>query len=106
MLLVPIDFIGHRYTGDTDDSEIVNINRKKALERGTAIGNGHRTELAFITVHQSHRQSYIHSKKERKRNTAIAFIFTQTCSRRLSNASVVIITHRKSISFLVQRFPC
>lgn len=32
MLLVPIDFMGHRYTGDTDDPEIVNINRKKALE--------------------------------------------------------------------------
>ena len=29
MLLVPIDFMGHRYTGDTDDPEIVNINRKK-----------------------------------------------------------------------------
>lgn len=29
MLLVPIDFIGHRYTGDTDDPEIVNINQKK-----------------------------------------------------------------------------
>ena len=32
MLLVPIDFMGHRYTGDTDDPETVNINRKKALE--------------------------------------------------------------------------
>ena len=32
MLLVPIDFMGHRYTGDTDDPEILNINRKKALE--------------------------------------------------------------------------
>ena len=29
MLLVPIDFMGHRYTGDTDDPEILNINRKK-----------------------------------------------------------------------------
>ena len=32
MLLVPIDFMGHRYTGDTDDPEIVNINRKKEFE--------------------------------------------------------------------------
>ena len=40
------------------------------------------------------------------RNTAIAFILTQTCSPRLSNASVVTITHGKSISFLMQRFPC
>ena len=62
-VLVPIDFMGHRYTGDTDDPEILNINRKKALEWGTAIGNGHRTELAFITVHRPRGQSYIHSKK-------------------------------------------
>lgn len=69
MLLVPIDFIGHRYTGDTDDPEIVNINRKRALEWGTAIGNGHHTELAFITVHQPQRQSYIHPKKRRENVT-------------------------------------
>ena len=57
MLLVPIDFMGHRYTGDTDDPETVNINRKKALEWGTAIGNGHGIELTFITMHQPKRQS-------------------------------------------------
>lgn len=96
MLLVPIDFIGHRYTGDTDDPEIVNINKKKSprMRNRYRKRTPHRTCLYHCAPTPA---SILHSpqKKERKRNTAIAFIFTQTCSRRLSNASVVTITHGK-----------